>query len=79
MGQLLGEVFTLQYFKNIFLNQFVRVLCEFLLSIVPAILKKKFEEVTVIRNEQLENGDIKQSADKEVYVLFVPYLNSNNY
>jgi len=79
IGQLLGEVFTISYFKNIFNNQFLRVLCEFLQTIVTTILKRKFDEVAVIHNDGLAKGDIQQSAGKTVQVLFVPYLNSENY
>lgn len=53
IGQLLSEVFTQQYFKNIFVNQFVRLLCDFLQTVTITILKRRFEEIEVLLNDTL--------------------------
>lgn len=76
---MLNEQFTPNYFKNIYINQFVRLLCELLQSVVNTLLKKQFGCVSILRSEESEDAVLKEVENKAVRVLFIPYLTSENY
>lgn len=73
---LISEPFTYEYFKDVFLNQYVRILCHFLKRVVTDMWQKNILDVEVIKS-----GETGKSLDdsKPYKVLLVPYLHSRNY
>lgn len=80
MDQLINEPFSYQYFKDIFTNQFVRILIVFLKKITIALKHKNLSDLGIINYEdiyQLES--VKLDESKQIQVLFLPYMTTKNY
>jgi hypothetical protein len=80
IGMLISESFSLEYFEDIYLNQFVRVLCHFLKRVISSFWHKSFGGLEIVSSCIIDTNAVETLDEKRPFkVLFIPYLNSKNY
>jgi hypothetical protein len=80
MDQLINEPFAYSYFRNIFLNQFVRILCFFLNKITVKIKHKTMTDQSLINCNQIDQlSEATIDESKSIQVVFLPYMTTKNF